>query len=74
MQLKLSSAKWRPFCLGLNVLKHVLIYPWFRMLGFRFHTCCVSSGSYKTLDYVIVVINNPHPNVNGGLAEYGMNG
>ena len=22
MRLKLSSAKWRPFCLGLNVLKH----------------------------------------------------
>ena len=23
MRLKVSSAKWRPFCLGLNVLKHI---------------------------------------------------
>ena len=39
MHLKVSSAKWRPFCLGLNVLKHLLwspivvkcvstLYPW----------------------------------------------
>ena len=25
MHVKMSSAKWRPFCLGLNVLRHVLI-------------------------------------------------
>ena len=27
MHLKMSSAKWRPFCLGLNVLKYVLHFP-----------------------------------------------
>ena len=25
MRLKVSSAKWRPFCLGLNVLKHICV-------------------------------------------------
>ena len=25
MDLKVSSAKWRPFCLGLNVLKHIYL-------------------------------------------------
>ena len=27
MRLKLSSAKWRPFCLGLNVLTNMYLYP-----------------------------------------------
>ena len=27
MHLKMSSAKWRPFCLGLNVLKGVMSVP-----------------------------------------------
>ena len=27
MRLKVSSAKWRPFCLGLNVLKVRIIWP-----------------------------------------------
>ena len=26
MHLKMSSAKWRPLCLGLNVLKHVYVF------------------------------------------------
>ena len=26
MHLNMSSAKWRPFCLGLNVLKHEMIF------------------------------------------------
>ena len=29
MYLKMSSAKWRPFCLGLNVLKDVIWAAWF---------------------------------------------
>ena len=36
MCLKVSSAKWRPFCLGLNVLKMQLNYPgwhWFIRKG-----------------------------------------
>ena len=28
MHLKMSSAKWRPFCLGLNVLIHHKYMPW----------------------------------------------
>ena len=28
MHLKMSSAKWRPFCLGLNVL---IVIPWFKL-------------------------------------------
>ena len=28
MRLKVSSAKWRPFCLGLNVLKHIKSYQY----------------------------------------------
>ena len=28
MHLKMSSAKWRPFCLGLNVLNSVFIVDW----------------------------------------------
>ena len=27
MHFKISSAKWRPFCLGLNVLTRIFIYP-----------------------------------------------
>ena len=27
MHLKMSSAKWRPFCLGLNVLKRLIDWP-----------------------------------------------
>ena len=27
MYFKMSSAKWRPFCLGLNVLRDVISYP-----------------------------------------------
>ena len=31
MRLKVSSVKWRPFCLGLNVLKHLglTLFSWF---------------------------------------------
>ena len=28
MHLKMSSAKWRPFCLGLNVLTHQALKTW----------------------------------------------
>ena len=28
MRLKVSSAKWRPFCLGLNVLNHNMYVTW----------------------------------------------
>ena len=34
MPLKLSSAKWEPFCLGLNVLSHTSTVPCF------YHSCC----------------------------------
>ena len=27
VHLKMSSAKWRPFCLGLNVLKQIIMVP-----------------------------------------------
>ena len=37
MWLKVSSAKWRPFCLGLNVLM------WFRMGYFSSISFCVTS-------------------------------
>ena len=37
MYLKMSSAKWRPFCLGLNVLSH----------GSSFVVVCVSCTLYK---------------------------
>ena len=30
MHLKMSSAKWRPFCLGLNVLNYEVYYPLLR--------------------------------------------
>ena len=39
MHLKCSSAKWRPFCLGLNVLKH-----WTQCV----HKCVLLSGFYAT--------------------------
>ena len=35
MQLKMSSEKWRPFCLGLNVFRR-LIWPWLAILGSDF--------------------------------------
>ena len=44
MPLKVSSAKWRPFCLGLNVLKQKLSELWFNFLGggslFAVHSEC----------------------------------
>ena len=35
MRLKMSSGKWRPFCLGLNVFKHRVVHE---------KTVCCSSG------------------------------
>ena len=37
MHLKMSSAKWRPFCLGLNVLTHLPLVP---------HICVGESGQH----------------------------
>ena len=40
MHLKMSSAKWRPFCLGLNVLKlnHVSKrWPWYCRIAIQWH-------------------------------------
>ena len=32
MHLKIPSAKWQPFCLGLNVLRNIITYiPWVNM-------------------------------------------
>ena len=37
IHLKMSSAKWRPFCLGLNVLTHLRLVP---------HVCIGESGKH----------------------------
>ena len=34
MQLKMSSAKWRPFCLGLNVLKIICTYTFLHVKSY----------------------------------------
>ena len=41
MQLKMASAKWRPFCLGLNVLKchQCTIVLCYGILGLKLKTC-----------------------------------
>ena len=39
MRLKLSSAKWRPYCLGLNVLKYIQM---FHIIG---HICPVTTDT-----------------------------
>ena len=52
MRLKVSSAKWRPFCLGLNVLSQVTVtqlnmgHPWMKSTG------APSSNELQRLDYM----------------------
>ena len=51
MLLKMSSAKWRPFCLGLNVLAHcgpVMPYWWHRSGSTlaRVMACCLMAPSH----------------------------
>ena len=50
MHLKMSSAKWRPFCLGLNVLKHHLISDMWTILRVYTHARAraIFSRAYKT--------------------------
>ena len=57
MHMKMSSAKWRPFCLGLNVLTHLV-------LGFKIHwsvclwvqlTMSLFGGNHYLNQYWVVV-------------------
>ena len=49
MHLKMSSAKWRPFCLGSNVLMLVspLTHQWHLSAQSRYIVCIVSWTSYN---------------------------
>ena len=38
MRLKVSSAKWRPFCLGLNVLKFQSCLRWYHKSSLRYRS------------------------------------
>ena len=52
IHLKMSSGKWRPFCLGLNVLKQYLPpYPWSSTV------LCIDDFSLKIKGTVIVSLN-----------------
>ena len=46
MRLKVSSAKWRPFCLGLNVLPHWRIYASVHHHWFRWWLMACSSSKH----------------------------
>ena len=43
MRFKMSSAKWRPFCLGLNVLTLVVLILFFRNLKINLHFLSILS-------------------------------
>ena len=62
MHLKMSSGKWRPFCLGLNVLSVASVLAW-RHNGwyFNYQVCCceysqLGHDSRMCQDYVYVKI------------------
>ena len=59
MHLKVSSAKWRPFCLGLNVLRVCSIN--FRVLLFRFALLwfCYQLYCIRVIDSSILVTREP---------------
>ena len=40
MHLKMSSAKWRPFCVGLNVLKWSIAHTHRRAMGIKWKLLC----------------------------------
>ena len=52
MPLKMSSAKWRPFCLGLNVLTSVWL-----SVAFNLYLCCpIHVTLSNILDLCIVIV------------------
>ena len=48
MHLKMSSAKWRPFCLGLNVLNCQTIYKWWP------GGLCINESSMPLFNNIVV--------------------
>ena len=57
MRLKVSSAKWRPFCLGLNVLKppRHLLYPSHYHCQINHHHCQLKYASAVWNAYWLVI-------------------
>ena len=60
MHLKMSSAKWRPFCLGLNVLTH---WQWETNMHQQAYLIMVVAGSLVPDRHQ--AINNPHADYTG---------
>ena len=59
MRLKMSSAKWRPFCLGLNVLKRWSCKLF--MLNYRLLVCCIHRLPIEWLEEEVNLLF--HPNI-----------
>ena len=64
MRLKVSSAKWRPFCLGLNMLKVSMCtkIPW---LFQRIYLWCVSLATLPIIKTRQSITSTPHSWVTG---------
>ena len=56
MRLKVSSAKWRPFCLGLNVLTHIAKICKLRKFAFLYDV--ISQLHTSTIAYRQWIFNN----------------
>ena len=72
MPLKMSSAKWRPFCLGLNVLIHwsrdnmsaiyqrtfSKVFSWLKMIEFRlwFHFSFFPKGPFNNIPALVQIM------------------
>ena len=63
MHLKISSAKWRPFCLGLNVLSHCSYWKdatWFQWLRARlWYLQSISTGDTAVFHSAIISSRPP---------------
>ena len=58
MHLKISPAKWRPFCLGLNVLKSPFVYSLFWIRRHLSHWPPISCDSYIVARWLLMTSSN----------------
>ena len=71
MHLKMSSAKWRLFCLGFNVLKEGLGVTWISLFCQDVTHPCQFQSVRSKLRYAVVHLSTNIPTLTKGLSHYG---